>query len=321
MGPAAIAGQDALSALQAVVDTENGEHFASANGTMVFRARSARYNATVPMYVFGENVAGGEWPYLDCQLDFDPTHLSNLVTVTQESTGQQFTAQNAASQTAYFARTLTRTINSTSAAECQDAASYLDSRYSQPLTRVSALLLDPSANPALWPVALSLELGMRVRVMRRPPGVPAIQIECFVENLAWTIGDDGTAQLQVMCSPADTTPYGVFSAFHTTMAAASSGVTSVTLNAGADNTNPLAAQVNTGQLLVLGQGTANQETVTVKAVAASSSGWSTCVVTLTAATTKSHAAGDTVCEPLPSGTTDPTTWDAVSQFDNTCFAY
>lgn len=322
MGPANFDGQDAASALQAVVDTEGGAHYVDASGTVTFKARSARYNALTPTYVFGERTDLGEWPYEDCALDYDSTHLSNQVTVTQDGTGQNFYATDTASIASYFARPLSRTINASSADECNDAANYLLSRYRQPAQRVSSLKLHPSANPALWPVCLSLELGTRVRVMRRPPNVPAITVECFVENLVWDFGDDGDAWLTIQCSPADLTPYGLFAAWHTTLTSSyASGVTTITVNASADNTNPLATQLAAGQQLVLGQNTANTETVTVSAVGATSPGWTTATITLTAATTKSHTAGDTICEPLPAGTTDPTTWDTVSQFDSIAFAY
>ncbi|WBP89543.1 hypothetical protein [Kitasatospora cathayae] len=323
MGPAAVAGQDAMTALQGVVDTENGEHFVAADGTLVFRARSARYNALVPMYVLGERADLGEIPYEECRLDYDPTRLGNLVKITQASTSQVFTASDATSQASYFPRSLSRTINSSSAQECQDAANYLLSRYKQPAVRVASIKLHPSANPGIWAACLSLELGTRVRVMRRPPApAAAIQIECFVESIEWTLGDNGDAYLSLQCSPADLTPYGLFASFHTTLSGSpTAGVTSVTINAGADSTNPAAAQIGQGQQLVLGLGTANQETVTVKSVSATTSGWTTAVVTLTAATTKSHSAGDTVCEPLPSGVTDPTTWDNSAKFDSCAFSY
>jgi hypothetical protein len=322
MGPAAIDGQDAVSALQGVVDTEGGAHYVDRAGVITFRARSARYNATVPVFVFGEKGDLGEWPYEDCQLDFDSTHLSNQVTVTQESSQQAFYANDATSTTAYFPRTMTRTVNSNSTLECQDAANYLLSRYRQPATRVSGIKLHPSANPAMWPVCLALELGTRVRVMRRPNGAPASIIECFVENIVWDFSDTGDATVTLQCSPADTTPYAVFAAWHTTLATTiAPGVTSITVNASQDTVNPLAAQLGPGQQIVLSQGTANQETVTVQAVGATSSGWTTAVMTLTAATTKAHTAGDLVNEPLPAGVTDPATYDASSKFDSTAFAY
>ena len=322
MGPAAFGGQDALTALQAVVDTENGEHFVGTDGRVNFRARSARYNSLTPSYVFGENVAAGEFPYEDCQLDYDPTHLANQVTVTQSGSGQTFAAQDATSMAAYFPRTLTRSINSSSASECQDAAAYLLSRYKQPSTRVSSLKLHPSAYPALWPVVLGLELGTRVRVMRRPPNLNVIQIECFVESIKFDWDDNGEATVTLQCSPADTTPYGLFAAWHTTLkTTVASGVSSITVNNSQDNTNPLSTQLAAGTQIVLGQNSANQETVTVASVGTTSTGWTSAVINLTGATTKGHTAGDLINEVLPAGTTDPTTWDAVAALDAVAFAY
>lgn len=322
MGAAAFAGQDALSALRDVVATENGTHFVARDGTVTFQSRSTRYNSLTPMYTFGERADLGEWPYEDAQPTRDTAHLANIVQVTQTSTGQVFSAANAAAQVSYFPKTLTRDINSTNTFECQDAANYLLSRYVNPVTRIQTLVLHPSAMPAMWPVCLSLELGMRIRVMRRPPAAPPIVVDCFIEKIDTSNDDAADATWTLQCSPVDLTPYGVFASFHTTLhTTVASGVTSITINAGADNTNLAAAQIGPGQHLVLGQNSANQETVTVLSVAATSPGWTTCVITLTAATAKSHAAGDVICEPLPTGVTDPTTWDNVSMFDGIAFAY
>lgn len=323
MGPATdLAGTDGLSALQSVADAENGQHFVATNGTVTFQARSARYNALTPTYTFGEDTAAGEIPYETCVMPLDPTHIGNIVQVTQTSSNQVFTAQDTISQGDYFPRTLTRTINSASTLECQAAAYYLLSRYKQPAQRISELTLHPSANPAIWPVCLALELGMRITVNRRPPFTPMISIPCFIENLAWQWDDGGEATLVLQCSPVDLTPYGLFTSFHTTLhssIAANSG--SITINAGADDTNPAASQLSVGQQLILSQNLATQETVTIKSVAATSSGWSTCVIQLVSNTVNSHAAGDIVCEPLPAGVTDPTTWDASGQFDSARFSY
>jgi hypothetical protein len=322
MGPAKVAGQDALSALNDVAQTENGVHFTSTSGVMTFRGRSTRYNSTTPLWTFGENTAAGEWPYEDVELDFDSTHLANLVTITQPSTGQTFTAADATSQGKYFPRTMSRTVNSANALECQDAANYSLSRYKNPLTRVQSIKLHPSANPGLWSVCLSLELNQRVRIKRRPFGAPAIQLDCFVEHIQWDLDDQGEAYVTLQCSPVDATPYGVVASFHTTLnTQAASGASTLTLNAGADNANPLAAQLGVGQQLVLEPGSANAETVTVQAVGATSPGWTTATVALTAALARTHAASAVVCEPLPSGVTDPTTYDASAKFDSTAFSY
>jgi len=315
-------GQDALSALQSVVDTENGNHFVAADGTVTFTARTLRYNSLTPVYTFGERGDLGEYPYEEVQLDYDSTHLGNIITVTQASTNQTFTAADAASQNAYFPRTLSRTVSTSNPLECQDAANYLLSRYKDPKTRVQALRLSPGTNPALWPVCLSLELGTRIRVMKRPFGGQPIQLDCFVEHISWTYDDQNNAAVDLQCSPVDPTPYGLVGALHTTLnAQANSGTGSLTLNAGADNANPLAAQIGINQQLVIEPGSANQEIVTISAVGTTSSGWSTGTVTLSANLTKTHAANSVVSDVLPTGVTSPTTWDSVDKFDSEAFSY
>ncbi|MGW1859359.1 hypothetical protein [Streptomyces collinus] len=210
MGPAdGLSGMDAMSALNDVVTTENGEHFVAADGTVVFRGRGARYSALTPALIFGDGP--GELPFEDLQLDFDATHLGNDVQVTQTPTGAVFTAKDTASQARYYSRTMTRSLNSASALECQDAANYLKGRYSQPLTRVQSLKLHPAATPSLWPSLLALELGTRVRINRRPPGAPMVSAECFVEQIQWDMDGSGDAFVTLQCSPVDPAPYAQFS--------------------------------------------------------------------------------------------------------------
>ncbi|MET7746734.1 hypothetical protein [Streptomyces sp. NPDC005385] len=321
MGPAKTDGQDPVTALNGVVETEAGEHFVAGDGRVTFRSRSARYNAVVPQIIFGERTDLGECPYEDVKPDYDATRIANKAEVTQESTGQVFYAQDATSIGNFYSRSLTRTVNSTSGLEVQDAANYFVSRYRNPALRMSSVKIHASALPAWWPQLLALELGTRARLVRRPNGAPPIQSEIFIERIEWSFDADNEAWVTLQCSPADITPYGMFAAWHTTLATTvSSGVTSISVNASADNTNPLAAQLAVGQQLTLDPGGVNAENVTVSAVGATSSGWTTATLTLSGATTKAHTAGITVCEVLPAGYTDPTTWDA-NKFDQIAFAY
>ncbi|MEW2302578.1 hypothetical protein AB0958_21840 [Streptomyces sp. NPDC006655] len=210
MGPATdIGGTDVMSALNAVVETENGEHFVAADGTVTFRGRNARYNALTPALTFGDGP--GELPFEDLQLDFDSTHLANVATITQTTTGTAFVAQDSASIAAYYERNMTRSLNTTSATECQDAADYLVSRYKQPLTRVQSIKLHPSAATSLWPSLLALELGTRVRINRRPPGAPTVTVDCFVEQITWDQDSNNEAWVTLQCSPIDPVTYAQFS--------------------------------------------------------------------------------------------------------------
>jgi hypothetical protein len=114
---------------------------------------------------------------------------------------------------------------------------------------------------------------------KRPFGAPLITIDGFVESIQIDADDKGEAFFTLQVSPADLTPYGLFAAWHTTLkTTVSSGVSSITVNNSQDNTNPLAAQLAVGTQIVLGQNTANQETVTVSAVGATSAGWTSAVL-------------------------------------------
>jgi hypothetical protein len=321
MGPADnLSGTDVVSALNDVVTTENGEHFVAADGTITFRGRGVRYNALSPAITFGDG--SGEMPYEDVQLDFDPTHLGNVVEVTQTPTGTVFAAQNSASVSTYYTRTMTRSLNTANALECQDAADYLVSRYSQPLTRVQALKVHPSAVPSLWPTMLALELGTRVRINRRPPGAPLVSVDCFVEQIQWDMDDKGDAFVTLQCSPIDPNPYAGFAAWHTTLGAAvSAGANTITVNAPADNVNPLAAQLTPGQQLVVGLGGSVPETMTILSVSSTGSPWTTGTITFTANLAHGHTNGFTVSEALPTGITNPAYYDATEQFGKAVFAY
>lgn len=323
MGPANdIGGMDAMSALNEVAATENGEHFVSGDGTIVFRGRNVRYNSVTPALTFGDGP--GELPFEDLQLDFDSTHLSNVVDVQQSPTGAVFTATDPASMAAYFTRPMSRSLNTTDPLECQDAAHYLVGRYSQPLTRVQSIKLHPSANPALWPSLLALELGTRVRINRRPPGAPMVTVDCFVEQIQWDMDGTGDAFVTLQCSPVDPTLYATFGALHTSLNIATlvgDSVISLKVAGNADANSPLASQLAVGTQIIVGFGTANAETATVKTVGVPATPWSSTSVTLAAPLTKSHAINDVVCEVLPAGSTDPAYWDQFEQFGKVVFAY
>jgi hypothetical protein len=184
--------------------------------------------------------------------------------------------------------------------------------------------LHPSAAPSLWPTLLALELGTRITINRRPVGAPLVSLDCFVEQITWDMDSNGEAFVTLQASPADPVPYVALGAFRTTLNTATSvGGASLILNAGggADSANPLAAQLPKGTQLVVGLGTANQETVTLLSVGSTVAGWSTGTVTLSGTLSKAHSAGVTVSEVLPTGVTDPASYDSADAFGKAVFAY
>lgn len=181
-----------LAALQAVVDTEGGEHFVAVDGVPVFQARSDRYNQS-PVVTFGEHVGSGEIPYLNAATDFDPTRLGNSVQVTAQYGNAVYVAADAASESMFGQIGISRTVNSMDPSELEDAAEYLLYQNKQPLQRLEALPVDVGANPSAWPSLLGLELGTCVLANRRPSNAPAISIPGYLEQIQWTLNENNSA--------------------------------------------------------------------------------------------------------------------------------
>lgn len=318
MGPASdLTGATGLDACNAVALTENGTFYVSAAGAATFTARSRRYNQATPVFILGENAAHGEWPYKSASMDYDPSHLFNDIQVTQYSTSQVAEAIDATSEAAYLERVLQRTTNQGLFTETQDAAAYLLQQYRMPRLRISDVTLHPSAMPGLWRVCMQLEVGTRIRIMRRPPSAPAITVDCFVESITWDVDPDtGEALVHLQCSPADLSVYWTLASIHTTLSAqAASGQNQATINALTDaSVNALVSSLSTGYQLVFEPGTPRQETMTLAAggIPATSPGYSTATLTFTSNFGFTHGANSPVCEVLPSGYTNPATWDTGS---------
>ncbi|HWU22984.1 MAG TPA: hypothetical protein VN088_15720, partial [Nocardioides sp.] len=321
MGPATdLTGGSALDALNTICETEGGLAYASTAGQIVFRARSALYNS-VPQFVFGENRALGEWPYQDVNLPTDPMLTYNIVPVAQSSTGQVATTQDTASQQDYFQRTMPqRSVNAASFAEVQAASAYLLGRHANPAMRCEGLVLHTCAVPGLARVAAQLEIGTRIRVFKRPPWrMPGayIQFDGFIQRIERSVDPtSGEAFTTVTAFPADQQEYWVLAALHTTLnAQAASGQNKATIKALPDAAvNALSQSLPRGYQLTFEPGSARQETMTLAAtgIPATSPGYTTATLTFTANLAFTHPADSVVCEPLPQGYTDPTTWDASS---------
>jgi hypothetical protein len=320
MGPATdLTGSTALDALNSIALSENGDSYAATDGALVFKARSARYNQRTPVAIFGEGPPvgnSGEWPCEIAAIEYDPSHLANIVQVTQYQ-GPVFTAFDATSQQRYYPRTYQRTINVTSSNEAQDAANYLLSQLKDPHLRADTIHLHPSALPGLFNVCAALEKGQRIRLIKRPNDAPAITVDAFIEKLDWSWDPDtGDVFLDLQASPADLANYWQLGALHGTLKTqANSGTNTVTIYALPDSAvNPLAASLPGSYSLTFEPGTARQETIAIApgGIPSTTAGYSSATITLNANLAFTHPAGSVWCEPLPTGYTDPTTWDASS---------
>ena len=217
MGVSVLSGNTTslLSACQDVTTTENGNFWVDARGVVTFTSRTTRYLALTSTYVFGEDTDAGELPYEgDIAFDFDATYAYNDLDI-RNSDGFVGHATDPVSRKRFFRRTYSRNVNLLNDQEAVDAANWLINQYRNPRQRIQTIKLVPSANPALWPVVLSLEIGDRVTVKRRVPGANGgaglvMSADFFVENIAHDNIDmtAGTWETTLLLSPAATvTPW------------------------------------------------------------------------------------------------------------------
>jgi len=161
-------GTKKLAACQDVTTTENGNFWADRDGVTRFAGRQDRYLNLTSTYTFGENTAGGEYPYQeDVVFGYDPQFLWNTVTV-NNANGVNVTVTDDASVTKYFESDSPSISVNTTDNEAISYAQWLVATHKDPYQRVASITLDPAAYPPLWPVVLGIEVNMRVTVARRP---------------------------------------------------------------------------------------------------------------------------------------------------------
>lgn len=321
-----LSGVDALTCLQNVVNTEGGRHFVDGSGVINFQSRQrffqqgvVNFNPAGPVWVFGDN--DGEIPYTELSFDFDPTRISNQIAVTQNSTNVTYNAADTTSQTNYGIRNLSRNSQSSNAEEVRESAYFYLSRYRDAHLRVQSLKINIAANPALWPSALSFELGQYVQINRRDPfGLrPIITMFGFIEQITHTGDDKGAWSTDLEISPAPAIAYGTFTSINTTLSAqANSGQPVIVINALPDAaTNPVRSELTSGQnLYISGGGNAEYITIAVGGVQNQAAGYSTAQITATGNLNHTYPAGSTVTELSP-----PSNYDTFAVFDSVQFSY
>ena len=168
MGPAVgLDGKKLSEVAQSIATTEQGYVVVTPDGDLTLVTRSQLLLQTTPAVTFGENTAGGEIPYEgDVRFDFDPQFVFNDIVVTGAE-GISASAKDTASQASYFVSTLDVETDLGQQSYADALAAHLLNTYKDPHQRIESLTINPAARPALWPTALGLKFGDRVRVLRR----------------------------------------------------------------------------------------------------------------------------------------------------------
>lgn len=218
MGPPSFSGSiDLLSDFSAQVLAESGAHWVAPDGAYVFEGRDDRYNRLTPSYTFGENTAGGEIPYGDdIRFSVDPLYIFTDVQVTRPNGTTAYgglVPDVAAAIKQFFTKTLPISVDLADDDQIYQLAGWIFYTHNRSGQRVARLAIDPTGRPSLWPVVLSIEVGQRVTVKRRPSAANAgagitMSADYFVESVAH-VGVDleqGTWQTVLTLSPIGSAP-------------------------------------------------------------------------------------------------------------------
>lgn len=188
-----------LDVLEEIQDTERGLLYVNTAGAVVFEDRGSRYANQVALWTFGENA--GEYPYVDYAADFDPTYLFTQANIARPGNSNFKPLVNTAAQALYGQRILTQTVQVNTDFDLTQTGNFYLTRYGAPKVRLSKLTLDPSSNPALWPVVLSLELSQRVTVKRRSDSL-STSADYYIEQISHNVDSDrGTWTVDLQLSP------------------------------------------------------------------------------------------------------------------------
>jgi hypothetical protein len=204
---------NALSHAQDVETTEAGFFFAGKEySTFVFKDRTARqlsHQASVA--TFGDADDGSEYGYAQLQPSFDDLWLYSEVHVEAGGLAEQI-ASDTDSRRQYRRRSLKLSTKHANITDALNAAQLWLARYVQPLRRIESItvFLTGQSPAQMVTDCLSLDLGDRITIVRRPGGAaaPVISVQCNVESIAWTIDVQRPAwEMTMQLSPADVTVY------------------------------------------------------------------------------------------------------------------
>lgn len=200
----AYAGRGVLDCLQEIQETERGLLYVNRSGRPVFEDRSSRYANQTALWVLGENPAGAsptEYPYIGYKASYDPTYTFSQANLSRPGNTTVTPQTNATAAADYGQRVVSQTVQVTTDFDVRQAGVFYLARYAKPTTRIESLTLDPAANPALWPLVLSLELSQRITVKRRTTALTT-SADYYVENISHKIdAQAGTWKTDLQLSP------------------------------------------------------------------------------------------------------------------------
>ena len=206
-GAAGLQDSTTATAAQVAAATERGSFLALPDGRLALIPRTAFTTQTVSKATFGEHDGSGETPYLDGTVSLDPQFIYNVVKV-ERAGGSTMVATDHQSGLDYGQRVAELQTGHATDADALSMAIWLVGQYKDPHLRVPSLVIEPSSNPNLWPVALGVKHGDRVTFKRRTSAGVTISLDGYVTRIEHDVKPDSW-QVTYQIAPVDTIQAGI----------------------------------------------------------------------------------------------------------------
>lgn len=178
-------GKTPLDAMRLVEATEYGSLYDGRDGTLVFRGRSSRFNASseFTLSALSQHVGSDLSPRLDDQ------GMANIINAARAETGAPVAhVTNQESVDEYGPYSLSLELATASDNEVVDAATWRVSRYGEPAIRIPGVTVDlTNVDSILAAEVLAADIGSRFTLEGLPAQAPWSSIDLFIEGAAETI--------------------------------------------------------------------------------------------------------------------------------------
>lgn len=192
-----------LTAMRSCETAENAQFFIASDGKATFRNRNYKLSNTKAVNVQATfDNSGSNLPFTDVVTSFDTDEVRNVYEWTRSGGSTQYVA-DADSVQRYTAKTSTLTTKNTSDANVLSIIQQKLAETSLPIERIDRLDIDPRQSTSIWPQALGLEFGDRVKVNITNPNGSTFSDEVWVESISHQINSGSqTWNYTITLSPA-----------------------------------------------------------------------------------------------------------------------
>lgn len=186
-GPDWSSGASALDELQQAAEDASGYIFMDGDGRLTYHNRDRRQGAAV-RYELSDSRGLPYEPGLQFEMDED--RIINEVSYKRPN-GTEGVLKDQASIDAFGRKSKGIELRLTSDSAVQDAAYTLLNHYAKPVVRCESVTLKATATPALFLVALGVEIGDRITLSDLPSQAPESSLDYYVEAVETDVSVDG----------------------------------------------------------------------------------------------------------------------------------